>query len=479
MDKLLHSRLFRFLVCLILVCCILVNCSPLRAEASAIVAGSVLTGTGVFATLLAMSMGVVFVDLTADLINALGESFVNHVTKSTSTDNETEILNVWIEPIQVDLDSGGISQLPPDQDDDTNMWGALAGWFTLPDELKDNFLSWGKDLINDEIEVEVEEEVTADEGNLYYDDALMPIFPEYDTSIYKYAFICQPNGYTWRQFVASSSPLVDYYFKDVPCTYIYCQSNKNSRTGMYDSWSSFVSSSDQNGSASFKGMNILWSNYDVVSGGKIISNASEPSSTSTTTVPVLPDIYVGDIPQKVQNGDFDDDDLELPFINPTKLWENQTDAVEALNNVATQLQTQTMTYQQYMEQIKTGTNTNPGTGTDPGGSGTGGDSGSDSGSDETQPDETLPEEITDMAPFALDLRNFFPFCIPFDLYDFFTCLDAAPVAPKFHWEIHAGKTYSVDIDLSAWDEVAALFRHLELLLFVVGLAAASRKFIKW
>ena len=168
MDKLLRSRLFRCLVCLVLVCCILVNASPMIAEASAIVAGATVSAAGVFATLFAMSMGVVFVDLTANLINGLGDSFVDHVTKSTSTDNETEILKVWIEPIQVDLDSGGISQLPPDQDDDTNTWGALAGLFTLPDELKDNFLDWGKSLIKGESQVEVEEEVTAEEGYVYY-----------------------------------------------------------------------------------------------------------------------------------------------------------------------------------------------------------------------------------------------------------------------------------------------------------------------
>lgn len=35
----MRSRFFRALVCLLLVCCILVNCSPIRAKASAIVAG--------------------------------------------------------------------------------------------------------------------------------------------------------------------------------------------------------------------------------------------------------------------------------------------------------------------------------------------------------------------------------------------------------------------------------------------------------
>ena len=36
MDKFLHSRFFRFLVCFVLVCAILINCSPIRAEATGI-----------------------------------------------------------------------------------------------------------------------------------------------------------------------------------------------------------------------------------------------------------------------------------------------------------------------------------------------------------------------------------------------------------------------------------------------------------
>lgn len=84
--------------------------------------------------------------------------------------------------------------------------------------------------------------------------------------------------------------------------------------------------------------------------------------------------------------------------------------------------------------------------------------------------------------FALgDLSKFFPFCIPFDLFDFFTLLNADPVAPVFSWEIQdlSGQTYALTIDLSDWDSVALLFRRLQLFLFICGLAAASRKFIKW
>ena len=88
-----------------------------------------------------------------------------------------------------------------------------------------------------------------------------------------------------------------------------------------------------------------------------------------------------------------------------------------------------------------------------------------------------PSAIVD---YQMDLKKFFPFCIPFDLYDFFTCLNADPVAPVIEWVIPlpGGGTYPLEIDLSAFDGVAQLLRRLQLLLFCVGLAFKTRDLIK-
>ena len=111
-----------------------------------------------------------------------------------------------------------------------------------------------------------------------------------------------------------------------------------------------------------------------------------------------------------------------------------------------------------------GTGTNPGTGTDPG---------TNSGSSSWTPP-------SDMGKFTLDLKQYFPFCIPFDLYAFFTCLNAEPVAPVIEWIIPlpGGKTYPFEIDLSAFDSVAQILRRMQLLLFCVGLAFKTRDLIK-
>ena len=99
-------------------------------------------------------------------------------------------------------------------------------------------------------------------------------------------------------------------------------------------------------------------------------------------------------------------------------------------------------------------------------------------SDPTTPSD--PSTPSDIAGYTFDLTKIFPFCIPFDLYDFLTCLDATPVAPVINWEIQlpGGSTYPLTVDLSAFDSVAQLLRRLELLVFSIALAIKTRDLIK-
>lgn len=78
------------------------------------------------------------------------------------------------------------------------------------------------------------------------------------------------------------------------------------------------------------------------------------------------------------------------------------------------------------------------------------------------------------------LGDVFPFCIPFDLYNFVDCLAADPVAPSFQWRFYVPGIVdeTITIDLSPYDSVAQLLRTMELLLFCVGLAFVTRKIIR-
>lgn len=88
-----------------------------------------------------------------------------------------------------------------------------------------------------------------------------------------------------------------------------------------------------------------------------------------------------------------------------------------------------------------------------------------------------PEAVGD---YTIDLTSFFPFCIPFDVYDAITLFSAEPVAPNMPlFMTWRGTQYGFDIDLSSFDSLAAILRRMEIILFIVGLAAVTRRYIKW
>lgn len=118
-------------------------------------------------------------------------------------------------------------------------------------------------------------------------------------------------------------------------------------------------------------------------------------------------------------------------------------------------------------EINPSTNPNPGTNPDPGTNPNPG----------TNPGTGVPSDI---GKYQIDLKDFFPFCIPFDLYRFIEILCAEPEAPVFHWEFNVfGELHSLDVDLSPWNPHAQLFRDAQVGLFIMGLLWITRKFIKW
>ena len=98
--------------------------------------------------------------------------------------------------------------------------------------------------------------------------------------------------------------------------------------------------------------------------------------------------------------------------------------------------------------------------------------------------ETIAEAIEDeeINWQKFDLKGLFPFCIPFDIYNMLKALDASPTAP--HVQIpfviqSIGFSYTLDLDFSAFDPVAAIMRQMELICYGLALAWATSKVIKW
>lgn len=99
--------------------------------------------------------------------------------------------------------------------------------------------------------------------------------------------------------------------------------------------------------------------------------------------------------------------------------------------------------------------------------------------DEETVDPDRPFEYT--GEYTLDLSEFFPFCIPFDLYNMLKLFDGEPVAPSWEWPIEVpsiGIHESIEVDLSVFDSVAAVLRNVETIAFGVGLCFATKKLIQ-
>lgn len=84
---------------------------------------------------------------------------------------------------------------------------------------------------------------------------------------------------------------------------------------------------------------------------------------------------------------------------------------------------------------------------------------------------------------TIRFADIFPFCIPFDIYDFLSLLSATRTAPHFEIPFNydrIGLDYTFVFDLSgeSWENLAQIVRTLELLAFCVGLAFVTRDMIK-
>lgn len=106
--------------------------------------------------------------------------------------------------------------------------------------------------------------------------------------------------------------------------------------------------------------------------------------------------------------------------------------------------------------------------------------GGDSGGTDTP--DTPSDDKSDNSNYTRDLKMLFPFCIPFDLVDCFKLFNAEPETPRVEVPMHfdiVDVDYTWVIDLKDFDGVATICRSMFLILFLIGLAFATSKVIKW
>lgn len=104
---------------------------------------------------------------------------------------------------------------------------------------------------------------------------------------------------------------------------------------------------------------------------------------------------------------------------------------------------------------------------------------------------SIPTAANDSSlSYKFDLKDLFPFCIPFDLIDFLTALEATREAPKFNFPINIkfdnpfnGQTiidysHTFVLDFAEYEAAAAVFRTCMLIEVIVGLIILTRNIIR-
>ena len=78
-----------------------------------------------------------------------------------------------------------------------------------------------------------------------------------------------------------------------------------------------------------------------------------------------------------------------------------------------------------------------------------------------------------------DFSDIFPFSIPYDIIELFNIVDAEPVTPAIYQEVDFGAfNYTIDFDLSYFDEFMEYVRAMELFLYTLTLFIATRGIFK-
>ena len=129
-------------------------------------------------------------------------------------------------------------------------------------------------------------------------------------------------------------------------------------------------------------------------------------------------------------------------------------------------------------------NPDPGGGTDPDPNP---DPNPDPDPDNPDPDNPDPTPEEEASPYKADLREIFPFCIPFDLIHLFKVFDAEPEAPVFKFPLDleldnpwtdekvVDYHHEFEFDFSDYEDLIKLLRIIQIVAFITGLMMITRQ----
>ena len=475
MRRFLHSRLLRCIICFCLICCIFVNCSPIRAKA--VIPESILIEAGIIVGSILLGLGVgMGADSTQDVFTGLVNDCVDVIKSDYDFIDEDALIQVYTDY------SAGTAQYYASQE----LVEAVQTWLFESDTLK--YTSG----------------TTAPDGYAYYNGLLLPSIESIGDHLKPFPYhIIHMDGYGKISAYFLPGP-VSFSFSDIE---IYTCNSAGGWAYHYSSVSdSWLASAVINNSLSFYGGNLIYSNHSIEdSNGNVVFQGMEPALTL--------DSYYESLVEGVTLGYVASPDDDLPTGYP--VWSggaisipgSTADDEERTGYPIGIADSLSGTLGLSQEDVWSGKSTYTGSGSIPGTdteTGTGTDTKTlsdilagvkaipkaiaDAVADAIAAVKAIPAEVaeatkaevtTELDGLSLDLKDFFPFCIPFDLYAFFGCLNAAPEAPVFELALPTPfGSYSFTVDLSPYDSVAEICRKLQLLLFCIGLAFETRNLIK-
>lgn len=282
------KRIFTAIISLVLVVCLLVNVSPVKAEASVLGVIAGVTAIGIAATLILNSAGVVFLPQSQKHIEAVGQAFSASLYQWGTSAEELDAIDDFLGGLTIYEGSGG----DPDDDDD---WQPR---FDIPDLIKRGVALFTAGCIaasslfpkDYSVEVPVIEEGDIKEGESV-DEANAAIA---EAAKHPYALFLMDRMYKDGDFVfvaySDTSPLVieidefghwDIHTEDKSSFRYY---------GHYWDWHEWQTDD-------------LWEINPAFAGSPVFFGTSNSLGAP---------YYVGDIPEKVQSGEYDENNLPLP-----------------------------------------------------------------------------------------------------------------------------------------------------------------------
>lgn len=453
-------------MCLILVLVLLISWSPIRAQA---MAGGGVIG-GVSSAGLALSPGMVGLLLLA----AFGVYYM--VDNADAIGRSLEVL-LEAEATNTELSLAAQAEYAAAL---TSWWeSAKAGAIDLvsaPAWIQDVITGWAGSFIDGSAVI------TGIDPSYGVGSGTFSVTHSYTNSLYpgklyssSYDIVASSSPVYYRIFCKPNSH-IGYFFSDAPFQLSVWSSNYAG--GVY-----YVKVNMGNGYNFTAGLTDSCNKVDVIPGtNEYLDVMGSLLANGLPEVPVSPDVITGGISDQLSSGigmdviGLPDIVIPGPDVLPVNPSEGQTTAQAVTDYLMAALIAGEITWEQYWQLIGV---YNPAIGSSVPTVGTVDPvTGTITNTEISTGVVVTPSPIQN---FHLDLRSFFPFCIPFDFYEFIRILCAEPEAPVFHWEVQdlAGNVYGVDVDLSPWNSHAQLFRDAQCLLFIIGLLMLTRKFIKW